>query len=477
MKLIAPRKIVNFIGKIISNTRAMYKRWLVVMIVAVLFSTCTKQTHDVPYEQKSTFFERIDSLQSVFGRLNGTLANEALLNSTIVHFKDFDNKSPIVPLIENKYGKAYWDVSLVLQDKNGTFTLVTPIINAQNKVTALLFGSERNKDYTFFRLIDRNIPQTHLAEHGDRAATLFTKATLYGIFNALESNWEQIIHSAVNTTGNMRIATMGNTRSEMYVASVANCWDYSYTYVEAGYNSVTVNIRQCQTNAMYIDNGTTNSVGTGLGATTPVHSGGARGGSTGPTEIMLLDDIKIQLKDPCLLDVWNTVYNNDFSNDISKIINQVFGVSNKFNLTIVEVAELRNDKGEVIMGHAVPPSLNSITGEMNITLQLNSTTNATKEALAATIFHEVLHAYFFTLNISGSNIHHNLIANDFVTMISLSLQKSFPNLTLFQATALAWGGLMDNKYNAWNTLSPDIQEAYLKENGYQEAGQNGTKCN
>jgi hypothetical protein len=161
---------------------------------------------------------------------------------------------------------------LVLEDKNGTFTIVTPIINAENKVTALIFGSARNKDYSYFRLIDRNTPQLHLIEYGDKKATMFTKATLYGIFNVLESNWKHAIHILRNRSANMPIGTMGNNNgiSELYVASIQSCWDYSYTYVEAGYNSVTVITRQCQSNAMYIDNSSGNSGNSGLGATTPI---------------------------------------------------------------------------------------------------------------------------------------------------------------------------------------------------------------
>ncbi|PZX62825.1 hypothetical protein [Hydrotalea sandarakina] len=157
---------------------------------------------------------------------------------------------------------------MVLEDKNGTFTVVTPIINAENKVTALIFGSARNKDYSYFRLIDRNTPQLHLTEYGDKKATIFTKATLYGIFNVLESNWKHAIHILSNRSENMPIGTMSNNGiSELHVASIQSCWDYSYTYVEAGYNSVTVITRQCQSNAMYIDNSAGNS---GLGAATPI---------------------------------------------------------------------------------------------------------------------------------------------------------------------------------------------------------------
>lgn len=465
----------------------MYKRWLVVMIVAVLFSTCTKQTHDVPYEQKSTFFERIDSLQSVFGRLNGTLANEALLNSTIVHFKDFDNKSPIVPLIENKYGKAYWDVSLVLQDKNGTFTLVTPIINAQNKVTALLFGSERNKDYTFFRLIDRNTPQTHLAEHGDRAATLFTKATLYGIFNALESNWEQIIHSAVNTTGNMRIATMGNTRSEMYVASVANCWDYSYTYVEAGYNSVTVITRQCQTNAMYIDNGTTNSVGTGLGATTPVHSGGARGGSIPPQNS--LADVKNNLQNPCFKAIADLMINNNLQNIVTNILQNTFGVGPKINLTFAESTTIVDLNGNPV--HAQTSSqYDPVNKIMNVTTYIRLDQfdpAASQEFKASTLIHEIVHAYIFTdTSVLNGLTQHAYMLQNYIDGITGTLQSFFPSLSTQEAASLALGGLKDDivgtpafndaltKYGfTTNANSRDFFQYYLQ---LFEYGTIGTKC-
>jgi len=206
-------------------------------------------------------------LRQFYSILSGGLANDALLNNTIKHFKDFDDKNHLVPLIQYKFGKAFWDFSLVLQDKNGTFTIVTPIINTENKVTALLFGSARNKDYSYFRLIDRNTPQSHLTEYGDKKATMFTKATLYGIFNILESNWKRAIQILSNTSKDMHIGTMGNSSSisELYVASIQSCWDYSYTYVEAGYNSTTVIIRQCQSNAMYIDNGSGNSGNSGLG--------------------------------------------------------------------------------------------------------------------------------------------------------------------------------------------------------------------
>ncbi len=330
-------------------------------------------------------------------------------------------------------------------NKNGTFTLVTPIINAQNKVTALLFGSARNKDYSYFRLIDRNTPQTYLAEHGDKNATLFTKATLYGIFEVLEFHWKQIVHSTHNSTANIPITTMNNTRSEMYVASVANCWDYSYTYVEAGYNSVTVNIRQCQTNAMYIDNGTTNSVGTGLGATTPVHSGGARGGSIPPQNS--LADVKNNLQNPCFKAIADLMINNNLQNIVTNILQKTFNVSPKINLTLAESNSIVNQNGRPVAAQT-QSQYDASSGVLNIATYIRLDQidpAASQEYKASLLIHEIVHAYIFTHpEVLNGLTQHAYMLQNYIDGIIGSLQTFFPSLTSQQAASLALGGLGDD---------------------------------
>ena len=52
---------------------------------------------------------------------------------------------------------------------------------------------------------------------------------------------------------------------------------------------------------------------------------------------------------------------------------------------------------------------------------------------------------------------------------------NFFNLSPFQAIALAWVGLIGT--DAWNSLDTATRYSINKENGYQEAGVNGTsKC-
>jgi hypothetical protein len=63
------------------------------LFVSLLFASCTKYTYPISYKQQSSFFERIDSLRKFYNILNGGLANDALLNNTITHFKDFDVKT------------------------------------------------------------------------------------------------------------------------------------------------------------------------------------------------------------------------------------------------------------------------------------------------------------------------------------------------------------------------------------------------
>ena len=54
-----------------------------------------------------------------------------------------------------------------------------------------------------------------------------------------------------------------------------------------------------------------------------------RGGSSIsiPPPPMLLADIKNQLKNPCLMSVWNKGVRNGFSNDISHLLNNHYEVN------------------------------------------------------------------------------------------------------------------------------------------------------
>ncbi len=204
------------------------------------------------------------------------------------------------------------------------------------------------------------------------------------------------------------------------------------------------------------------------------YNGGAGGGSSSGASI---DKITDSLKNACLEYTWNLVNSNDFNNEIINLLNNTFGASDKFNITIVETPNLVDTNGNSLDGHTkARPDPN--TGVMNIRLQLNLTTlpGATQEYTAATIFHEIIHAYLSTIPDQAIKLNQeNVIALSYVTCIISALKKDFPNLTDDEAEALAWGGL--DGTSVWNNYLTNAQQsAYGIENNRQHAGNNGTKC-
>ncbi|WP_218331100.1 MULTISPECIES: hypothetical protein [Hydrotalea] len=416
--------------------------------------------------------------------INGSLADEDLLNRTILHFKDDDNRTGIIAVIENKYGKAFWDLSVVLKDKNGTFTLATPIINSKNKVTALLFGSERNRDYTFFRLIDKATPQNYLAKHGDIKATAFTQSTLYGIFNAIESNWKHIVNrGAPQETQNRNAATMSLRHVEMYVAVFTDCWTYSYTYPADSYGGIGIAIgTQCQTNAMYIDNGSNSSGSSGLGATTPVHSGGGgRGSITTPPPPMLLADIKNELKDPCLNTVANNLITSTFKNTVTDILQNIFNVNDKLNIYFQENTTREKE------AWTQPGTLSNRILDEIVYVNPNLLHDASQEYIASLLIHEIIHTYLdVNTTLSGNMQQHPEMLKNYIEKMSLSLLDFYKNITLDQARALCIAGFGDlQNFQDFNNILEsygfNTDPASTRNIGFfiqpLQSGSAGTKCN
>ena len=218
-----------------------------ILLVALIYS-CTKtewnlnKTHYVPDE---IFFQRNDSLKVFYAAINNSLADENLLNRVIDHFKDFDSRAKIVNEVEKKYGKAYWDISFVLRDSSSLRTVVTPIINSADTVTALIFSSERGSDYTYFRVIDKQTKQTKLREYGDKNATLFTQYTLRGLFGATQSNYN---YARKNTLLSKQPST-NSVRVNTFIALATTCWLYGVT----GTMDDPVAVYQCSTSDVLLD--------------------------------------------------------------------------------------------------------------------------------------------------------------------------------------------------------------------------------
>ncbi|MEO6915244.1 MAG: hypothetical protein ABI151_05875 [Chitinophagaceae bacterium] len=195
------------------------------------------------------------------------------------------------------------------------------------------------------------------------------------------------------------------------------------------------------------------------------------GGGGGGGNQAFLNIINNLLKHPFLQDTWSKIFSNGgFQDDITNLLNDTFGASNVFNVTIQESTTLPDS----ISGRTSTTSTNGIIN-VTVNLNINVLPDATKEYTARTMYHEVIHAYLNTTGMISSLQQHNEIAGSYLSCMTSALMRSFPSIGFNKANALAWGGLETT--SAWSALSQSEKDAINIENNYQHAGVHGTNCN
>lgn len=187
----------------------------------------------------------------------------------------------------------------------------------------------------------------------------------------------------------------------------------------------------------------------------------------------LVEDIKTNITDPCISSVMNDILSKDKQNEVMSYINKEFGLNENCNMNISDVLNLTDSKGIFVAGN----NRSIRTGSsLTVNIYINYGRNSSKEFIAATILHEMIHGYIASQNIpQNGNEAEEIIANpQYVDWMSASLISLFPNLSTIDANALALGGLQETSY--FNSLSKDIQDASLKTIGRHEAGSEGQTC-
>ena len=98
-----------------------------------------------------------------------------------------------------------------------------------------------------------------------------------------------------------------------------------------------------------------------------------------------------------------------------------------------------------------------------ISLNKNTLPNKSKEYILATVYHEILHAYLFTKYPQNSPLgipdDHELMAYEYVSMLSIALRTAYPNLDTTEAWALSWAGLQETPY--YTSLLTDNQRSLI----------------
>jgi hypothetical protein len=186
--------------------------------------------------------------------------------------------------------------------------------------------------------------------------------------------------------------------------------------------------------------------------------------------VQVLKIFKINLQHLVL--VLTEVRSNVLENTVSKILKNTFGSTDKLNLDFGEANLQKGVDGETNGG--------SVSGGYkNITITLNTTDlrNASKEYIAATIMHEVLHGYFRAVN-ENKLLDHNDMGLFYIDKMAAGIREIYPTISVNDANALAWGGVHESY--TWNELvrkDPSTADSIIEINKKYRTGTSGIKCN
>lgn len=162
--------------------------------------------------------------------------------------------------------------------------------------------------------------------------------------------------------------------------------------------------------------------------------GGGGDGKRPPDDNSIINNIT----DPCLRQLISNLQNaNKLTNAIGGILQSVFGVSNKVNITFNQDDNLKNINGIELNGQSYP------NGSSNFIVDLNSTSlNVfSQERKTLTIMHEILHSYLSyefnkgnTLNLPNQ---HTVILSKYIDYMASSLEDIFPAMKSHHNVTLA----------------------------------------
>ncbi len=222
--------------------------------------------------------------------------------------------------------------------------------------------------------------------------------------------------------------------------------------------------------------------------------GGNSGSGNGGTPSM--DKISSKLTDPCLKMAVETILNGSISNSITKILQDVFSISDKVNITFEQANIVFGNNNQEVPAHTNSDQIYN-NGFLNNTVTLNSTllNGSSQEYKTAVIIHEIIHASL-TVNAANSasagiappsNYQHYLMLSSYMDVMSQSLKEFYPNLTLEQAKSLSLEGLgsfvtdsaeFDGLITRWgfNTIeSSSLNWSYFSKRHL--VNEEGTSCN
>ncbi len=192
----------------------------------------------------------------------------------------------------------------------------------------------------------------------------------------------------------------------------------------------------------------------------------------GDGSVELIDSLKIDLTEPCFINTINNLsINNGLRSQLGSILTSCFPNWSPNDFTI----EQKCYSDTLLDGkHYASDNPGS-----SIIIKLNECgiSNASQEYVAATLFHELLHAFFTAQGKMTELQQHESIATAYADALRSTLKDYFPGLSDNEALALAWGGLEGT--TAWQNKvqgDPALVNTYKTLSNNHRWGNSGTNC-
>jgi SprT-like family len=130
--------------------------------------------------------------------------------------------------------------------------------------------------------------------------------------------------------------------------------------------------------------------------------------------------------------VFSEVKSKTLQNTVSKMLNKLFGSTDVINLDILE--------GNLSAGvDADTRNAGSSGGfqRVEVTLNTSELQNASKEFIASTILHEIIHGVFLIKNKNPLIDDHNEMGSYYISIMADALREMYPAVSSDDATALS----------------------------------------
>lgn len=187
-------------------------------------------------------------------------------------------------------------------------------------------------------------------------------------------------------------------------------------------------------------------------------------------------EIQNQVQNPCIHNMVDEAINRGCQNQLTSFINTSFATNEHFYLYFYD-SPLGTIVGEDGYTACYPLSWGDTKVQITLNNSPGTLNGASREYIAITIFHEVLHAWidYFSPSQNTALANHELMATQqYINKMADALQELYPNIPRQDALDMAWGGL--SATSAWAALSQADKDRINQTNIDYRTLMKGTPC-